>query len=196
MDLAKVRSRDILASTRTGLINHVRGVLKSFGARVGAKGAPSFHGWVEGQIPEELRGALRPILTTLAAVGEQIDLLDKEIERLAADVYPETEVLRQVDRVGLHTAVRFVLTVEDPKQIKDSRDVGATSACARVGVNQARAITGCALPRQATATCGATSCSVRSECSGHSASGVHFGDLRRWGLALAGRGGKTAKRRL
>ncbi|MEZ6015694.1 MAG: transposase [Planctomycetota bacterium] len=125
MDLVKVRSRDILVSTRTGRINHVRGVLKSFGARVGAKGAPSFHGWVEGQIPEELRGALRPILTTLAAVGEQIDLLDKEIERLAADVYPETEVLRQVDRVGLHTAVRFVLTVEDPKRIKDSRDVGA-----------------------------------------------------------------------
>lgn len=125
VDLAKVRSRDILVSTRTSLINHVRGVLKSFGARVGAKSATSFHGWVEDQIPTELRDALRPILTTLVAVGEQIDLLDKEIERLAADVYPETDVLRQVDRVGLHTAVRFVLTVEDPMRIKDSRDVGA-----------------------------------------------------------------------
>lgn len=54
VDRAKVRSRDMLVSTRTVLINHVRNVLKSFGARVGSKSAPCFHGWVEDQIPEEL----------------------------------------------------------------------------------------------------------------------------------------------
>lgn len=112
----------MLISTHTALINHVRGVLKSFGARVGPKGAAYFHGWVEDQIPEELRDALRPLLT---AVGEQIALLDKEIERLAAEVYPETALLRQVDRVGLHTSIRFALTVEAPARIEDSRDVGA-----------------------------------------------------------------------
>jgi len=80
---------------------------------------------VEDPIPEERRDALRPILTKRTTVGEQIALLDKEIERLAAEVYPETALLRQVDRVGLHTSIRFVLTVEAPARIEDSRDVGA-----------------------------------------------------------------------
>ncbi|MEZ6018179.1 MAG: hypothetical protein R3F49_23950 [Planctomycetota bacterium] len=43
-----------------------------------------------------------------AAVGEQIALLDREIERLATEVYPVTALLRQVDRVGLHTSLRFI----------------------------------------------------------------------------------------
>jgi len=173
VDLAKVRSRDMLVSTRTSLINHVRGVLKSFGARVGAKSAPSFHGWVESQIPEELRDALRPILSTLTAVGEQIVLLDKELERLAAEVYPETDLLRQVDRVGLHTAVRFVLTVEDPARIPRRFLAAATSVhtsvSARAGSSPGHAIPSCASPKLATATCDATSFNARSRCSGRSA---------------------------
>ncbi len=192
MDLAKVRSRDILVSTRTGLINHVRGVLKSFGARVGAKGAPSFHGWVEGQIPEELRDALQPILTTLTTVGEQINLLDEEIERLAADVYPETGVLRQVDRVGLHTAVRFVLTVEDPKRIKDSRDVGAY-----FGLCPRRSQSGACDPELRITKAGDRDMRRHLVQCAQQMLGP-FGkdsDLRRWGLALAGRGGKTAKKK-
>ena len=84
MDLAKLRSRDTLVATRTALINNVRGVLKSFDARVGPKSSAYFHGWVEDQIPEELRDALRPILTTLTTVGEQIAMLDKEIGVAAA----------------------------------------------------------------------------------------------------------------
>ena len=80
------------------MINHIRGVLKSFGARATNKAAPQFHTWIEDKIPSELDGALKPILSTLYAINEQIKVLDKELLRLTQDVYPETQLLQQVDR--------------------------------------------------------------------------------------------------
>ena len=61
-DLAVMRSRDTLVSTRTRLVNHIHGVLKSFGYRVKKYAAPGFHRQVAGQIPEELQAALQPLL--------------------------------------------------------------------------------------------------------------------------------------
>ena len=49
----------------------------------------------------------------------------RELERLAKDVYPETVLLRQVNRVGLHIALRCALTVEDPGGIQCSRSARA-----------------------------------------------------------------------
>ena len=53
-DLAIMRSRDALVATRTKLVNHVHGVLKSFGHRAKKHAAPSFHRQAAGQIPDEL----------------------------------------------------------------------------------------------------------------------------------------------
>jgi transposase len=39
--------------------------------------------------------------------------------------YPETELLRQVEGVGVLTALTFVLTLEDPSRFAKSRSVGA-----------------------------------------------------------------------
>jgi transposase len=39
--------------------------------------------------------------------------------------YPETELLRQVEGVGVLTALTFVLTLEDPYRFEKSRAVGA-----------------------------------------------------------------------
>ncbi len=44
IDLAKARSRDMLIATRTSLINHVRGMLKSLETKLGSRGAAYFHG--------------------------------------------------------------------------------------------------------------------------------------------------------
>ena len=61
---------------------------------------------------------------TLNTVNEQIKVLDKELIRLTKEVYPETQLLQQVNRVGPHTSLRFILTIEDPSLIARSRDVG------------------------------------------------------------------------
>ena len=45
VDLMKTRSRDLLVATRTSLINHVRGQMKSFGMKLGTRSAPCFHSW-------------------------------------------------------------------------------------------------------------------------------------------------------
>jgi transposase len=39
--------------------------------------------------------------------------------------YPETDLLRQVEGVGVLTALTFVLTLEDPSRFAKSRSVGA-----------------------------------------------------------------------
>ena len=57
-DLAVMRSRDALVATRTRLVNHIHGVLKSFGYRVKKYAAPGFHRQVADQIPMELKPAL------------------------------------------------------------------------------------------------------------------------------------------
>jgi transposase len=60
--LALIRSREALVSTRTQLVNHVRGTVKSFGARLPKCPARSFHKRASEHIPEALRPALGPIL--------------------------------------------------------------------------------------------------------------------------------------
>ena len=45
--------------------------------------------------------------------------MDREIERLCAERYPETELLRQVPGVGAITALYFVLTIEDPSSLRE-----------------------------------------------------------------------------
>ncbi len=92
VDLGKARSRDMLVGTRTTLINHVRGQMKSFGMKLGTRGAAYFHEWAREQVPEELKVALEPILDLLGDVDKQIKAIGTELERLAAEVYPVTQV--------------------------------------------------------------------------------------------------------
>jgi transposase len=54
-DLAVLGARDALVTTRTRLVNHVHGVLKSFGHPVKQYAAPGFHRQVADQIPDELK---------------------------------------------------------------------------------------------------------------------------------------------
>ena len=89
------------------MVNHVHGVLKSFGHRAKKYSAPSFHRQVANHVPEELKPALDPILDMLAAVADGIRTFDREIAELTKKQYPETSRLRQVDRVGQLTALRF-----------------------------------------------------------------------------------------
>jgi transposase len=56
--LALIRSREALVSCRTQLVNHVRGAVKSFGARLPKCPARSFHNKAPEHIPEALWPAL------------------------------------------------------------------------------------------------------------------------------------------
>jgi transposase len=122
---ALIRSREALVRSRTQLINHVRGTVKSFGACLPRCSARSFHKKVCGQLPSELVEGLKPIVETIASLTESIEDYDRRVERLATEQYPQTELLRQVQGVGTLTALSYVLTLEDPQRFSKSRTVGA-----------------------------------------------------------------------
>ena len=123
--LALIRSREALVSTRTQLVNHVRGAVKSFGHRLPKCPARSFHKRAAEHIPEALRPALGPNLEQIGSLTQRIREYDRKLEAICQEHYPETDLLRQVEGIGALTALTFVLTVEDPHRFEKSRSVGA-----------------------------------------------------------------------
>src|SRR5215203_5972797 len=113
--LAIIRSRQALVSARTQLVNHVRGAVKSFGARLPKCPARSFHKKAAAHIPQALWPALGPILETIGSLTERIHDYDRQLETICQENYPKTELLRQVVGVGALTALTYVLTLEDPR---------------------------------------------------------------------------------
>jgi transposase len=190
--MAIVRSREALVSARTQLVNHVRGAVKSFGARLPKCPAVSFHNKAPEHIPEALLPALGPILETIGSLTRRIRQYDRRLEAIAEEHYPETELLRQVEGVGPLTALTFVLTVEDPYRFEKSRSVGAY-----LGLVPARDQSGDRDPQRRISKEGDEMLRKLLVSGAHYVLGP-FGsdsDLRRHGEKIAARGGKNAKKR-
>jgi len=191
-DLAVLRSRDALVRSRTLLINHVRSLVKSSGSRLPSCSAASFSKKVTASIPEPLRPALLPLLETIAALTQQVRDYDRQIEALCETKYPKTRSLQQIPGVGALTALAFVLTLEDPARFAKSREVGPA-----LGLVPRRDQSGDRDPQLSITKTGNAFLRRLLVGSAHYVLGP-FGpdcDLRRWGLQLAERGGKNAKKR-
>jgi transposase len=190
--LAQLRARDALVQARTQLINHVRGAVKSTGARLPAAAADAFVRRAGPQVPAELQAQLGPLLRLIEQLTQQIRGYDRALDQLAAEQYPETSVLRQVAGVGPLTALCYLLTLEDPRRFATSRSVGAF-----VGLCPKRGDSGASRPQLGITKCGDPMLRRLLVTAAHYILGP-FGpdtDLRRWGLRLAARGGKNAKKR-
>jgi hypothetical protein len=57
---------------------------------------------------------LQPLLRLIAVPSEEIKTFDQRLEKLAAEKYMHTQLLRQVSGVGPVTALAYVLTLETP----------------------------------------------------------------------------------
>ena len=190
--LAVVHSREALIRSRTQMINHVRGTVKSFGYRLPKCSTGSFHKKVPAELPSELAEALGPIVETIGSLTEKIKDYDRRIEGLATELYPETRLLRQVPGVGPLTALTFVLTLEDPHRFAESRSVGAYLGLAP-GTDQS----GEQDPQKRISGEGEEMLRRLLVSSAHYILGPFApdSDLRRHGEKIAGRGGKNAKKR-
>jgi transposase len=124
MDLAVIKARSALMKSRSALIAHCRGAVKSLGSRISKCSAESFHHRLRTEMPDELRAALCPLIELLADLTARIREFDRQIEMLSTDKYPETHRIRQIRGVGPVTALAFVLTLEDASRFKNSRSVG------------------------------------------------------------------------
>lgn len=87
--LALIHSRDALVRSRTQLINHVRGTVKSFGARLPQCSTQSFHKKVAERLPDELAKALEDVVATIASLTEKIRDYERRIERVCRERYPQ-----------------------------------------------------------------------------------------------------------
>jgi len=190
-DLAILRARDALVRARTKLVNHVRGAVKSFGGRLPTGSTHAFVKKVSPHVPEELKPALEPLIRSIQELSDRIAGQDQRIEGLVAK-YPETKNLRQVAGVGPLTSMSFILTLEDPARFKKSRTVGSF-----LGLRPRKDDSGKRESQLGISKAGDTFLRRLLVSSAHYILGP-FGpdtDLRRWGLALAQRGGKNAKKR-
>jgi transposase len=190
--MALIRSREALVGCRTQLVNHVRGTVKSFGARLPKCPARSFHKNAVEHIPEALMPALGPVLEQIASLTERIKEYDRKLERISKERYPETALLRQVEGIGPLTALTFVLTLEDPYRFEKSRSVGAY-----LGLVPASDRSGERDPQKRISKEGDEMLRKLLVGSAHYILGP-FGsdsDLRRHGEQIASRGGKNAKKR-
>src|SRR5215216_1341880 len=154
--------------------------------------AVSFHNKAPEHIPEALWPALGPILKTIGSLTERIREYDRQLETISKEHYPETDLLRQVEGVGVLTALTFVLTLEDPYRFAKSRTVGAY-----LGLVPARDQSGDRDPQKHISKEGDEMLRKLLVSSAHYILGP-FGsesDLRRHGEKIASRGGKNAKKR-
>ncbi len=189
---ALLRVRGGLVSSRTKLINEARGIVKTFGARLPACSTASFHRKVGDAIPKELGPVLAPLMEIVTHLTDQIRNIDNEIEQLVTERYPETAKMRKVRGVGAITALAFTLCIEDPSRFGRSRDVGPF-----LGLVPKQFDSGKSSPQLRITKAGDRQ--VRTllvQCSQYILG--HLGeecDLKRYGAAIAARGGKNAKRR-
>jgi transposase len=191
-DLAVIRAREALVRTRTSLINHVRGAVKTAGARVPRCSAEAFHHRAAEAVPERLRPALQPMLEQIEQLTRQVRAYDRQVETLAAERYPETRLLTAVPGVGALTALAYVLTLEDPSRFRHSRAVGPY-----LGLCPRRDQSGDRDPQCRITKAGNELLRRLLVQAAHYQLGP-FGpdtDLRRWGMARQGRGGGIARRK-
>lgn len=191
-DLVVIKARDALVQARTKLISFSRGVVKSAGERLPTCTTPAFPQTVVDLIPESLGPALKPMLETIASVNAGIKKLTRVIEQEMPKKYPEMELLRQVDGVGPITAATFVLTIDDPGRFEKSRQVGPY-----LGLTTRRHQSGDEDPELRISKAGSPLMRRLLVNCAHHILGP-FGansDLRTWGLGLAARGKKNAKKR-
>jgi transposase len=190
-EVAVLRARDVLVASPTKLINHVRGAVKSIGGRIPKGSAASFATTADGAIPEDLKDALAPVLRQIGEMTSTIKAYDKQIETLGKK-HPETERLRQVAGVGPITALAFVLLLGNPIRFRKSRDVGPY-----IGLVSRRHQTGSSDPELRITKAGDVLLRRLLVQSAQYILGPHGPecDLRTWGLTLASRGRKNAKKR-
>jgi len=192
VDLTVIRARAGLVRARTALINTARGLTKSYGERLrGCSPRKMNRELAEGLSPE-LQRALQPLLDEIESLSERIREYNQRVQQIAQESYPEVARLEQVKGVGTLIALTYVLTLEDPRRFRKSRDVGCY-----LGLRPGRRNSGQSEPQLHISKEGDPYLRTMMVQSAHHILGP-FGadsDLRRWGLRLAERGGKNAKKR-
>jgi transposase len=190
--LTVIRARAELVSARTALVNAARGLAKPHGERLPKCGTGQVSRELASELSAELREVLEPLLKEIESLNERIKEYDARMEKTARESYPQVALLKQVKGVGTQIALTYVLTIDDPHRFAKSREVGCF-----LGLCPGRRDSGQSQPQMHISKEGDRYLRTMLVQGAHYILGP-FGedsDLRRWGLRLAERGGKNAKKR-
>ena len=190
--LTVIRARAELVSARTALVNAARGLTKSYGERLPKCGTEQVSRELAAKLSAELREVLEPLLQEIESLNEGIKEYNARMEKIAKESYPQVALLKQVKGVGTQIALTYVLTLDDPHRFAKSREVGCF-----LGLKPGRRDSGESQPQMQISKEGDRYLRTMLVQGAHYILGP-FGqdsDLRRWGLRLAERGGKNAKKR-
>ena len=190
-NLAVLGTRDALVRARTALVNTARSLLKEEGVRVAKCSVEAFASKAAPVVPDGLKMAVEPLLAEIASLTGRVKELDKWCLQ-AGEKDPAIRALQQVKGVGAVTAAAFVWTLDDPYRFAKSRAVGSY-----LGLRPKQDQSG-ETDKQMPITKAGNPFLRRLlvGCSQYILG--PFGPdtaLRRWGLKLAERGGKRAKRK-
>jgi len=191
-DLTVIRARAGLVRARTALVNTARGLAKSYGERLRGCNVRNMNPEKAEGLSPELQAALEPLLAGIESLSERIGEYNEGIEHLAQERYPQVALLKQVKGVGTLIALTFLLTLEDAHRFRKSRDVGCY-----LGLQPGRRNSGQSEPQLHISKEGDPYLRTLLVQGAQHILGP-FGvdsDLRRWGLKLAERGGKSGKKR-
>ena len=191
-DLTVIRARAGLVRARTALVNSARGLAKSYGEQLRSCNVRNMNPEKAEGLSPELEAALEPLLAAIESLSERIREYNQRIEALAEQSYAQVALLKQVKGVGTLIALTFLLTLEDPHRFRKSRDVGCY-----LGLQPGRRNSGQSEPQMHISKEGDPYLRTLLVQGAQHILGP-FGidcDLRRWGLKLAERGGKSGKKR-
>lgn len=189
-DLNLIQARATLVRARTMIVNALRGLVKSQGARLPVCSTESLPGRAAAAIPPVLGNVATPLIEQVARLNQQIGGMDRQIEKLG-EKYPEIAVLRTVPGVGPVVAAAYVLTLDRPDAAPNR------SAGAFLGLRPGQEQSGDSDPQLRISRAGDTYLRSLLVQSAQYILGRFGPDsaLRRWGLKLAASGGKRGKKR-
>lgn len=117
-----IRSRELLVQTRTQLINHVKGWLRTQLWRVRSGAPETLSDRVRGkasELEQTLPAHLERVLLSLEALNLQVTAATKELHNLAKQT-PTCRLLMTIPGIGPITAVTFVAAIGDVSRFEYS----------------------------------------------------------------------------
>lgn len=130
-DLAEIQilltSRRTLLNTLVKFKNTVRGLLKTYGIRLGTVSHQKFGSTVRECLVDKhemVQIAITSLLEAYQSTLYQLNRVDAQIKKMAKDD-PDVQLLMTIPGVGIITAFTFKVCLGDPMRFKKSRAVGA-----------------------------------------------------------------------